>query len=573
MLRTLSVENYVLIERLEMNLGPGLNIVTGETGAGKSILLGALGLLLGTRGESGVQKDPSRACVVEGVFMLSGGGVDGSAAVANLEDFFAENDLEYSPEIVVRRVISASGKSRAYVSELPVPLTVLRALGERLIDIHSQHENLLLRDDGFRVSILDGVAGQGALVQHYGEVFGRWRELLRRLSEARAAGAEAARDEEWLRHQATELSGLALTDGEQEDLEAEQLELSHSDEIREVFGAAAAELGGGFAANSGGGSGAGFGADELGIIARLRALRGALERIEGIHLRAASLAERLGSAHLELQDLEREIVAEYERIDGDPERLAKVAARLDAIYALQQKHRVTSVAQLLDLQADFEAQLSSIENGSEHITALEAEVATAENEARETAERISAGRRQAVTEVERSVSEMLRRLGMSETQFVVELTPAAELRKNGADEVRFLFTANSSMAPRPVEKIASGGEISRVMLALKTLSARSAGLPTVVFDEIDAGVSGRVADAMGDIIAELGTHSQVLNITHLPQIAAKPGEHFLVYKKDGATHIRQLTEPERVTEIAAMLSGSSVTDAALRQARELLNSK
>lgn len=548
MLCTLSVENYALIDRLEMTLGSGLNIVTGETGAGKSILLGALGLLLGTRSEAGVQKDVSRGCVVEGVFALDGYG---------LEEFFADSDLEYSDRTTVRRVVSVSGKSRAYVNDLPVGVGVLRELGERLIDIHSQHENLLLKDDRFRISIVDGVAGQGALVRRYGEVFVAWKEASRLLSQARLQALEAQRDEEYIRHQAGELAALRLAAGEQETLEAEERVLSHADEIRDALALAAGELG----------------ADETGLLSRLKALGSALGRIGEIHPRAVEFSRRIEEAYLELQDVEREAAAEYERIEGNPGRLASVVGRLDAIYGLQQKHRVDSVAGLLSLQAGFEAQLGAIEHGGERVAALEEEVRARETEATELAARISEGRRKAAEAVSKSVVEMLRRLGMPETRFVVEITPSRELRASGGDEVRFLFTANGSMPPRPVEKIASGGEVSRVMLALKTLSARSAGQPTVIFDEIDAGVSGRVADAMGDIIAELGRHSQVVNITHLPQIAAKRGEHFLVYKEDGATHIRTLSPDERVIEIAKMLSGSSVTDAAMRQAQELLKSE
>jgi DNA repair protein RecN (Recombination protein N) len=544
MLRTLSVENYALIDRLEMTLGTGLNIVTGETGAGQSILLGALGLLLGTRSEAGVQKDPARACVVEGVFAIDGYG---------LENFFNDNELDFAPEIAIRRVISASGKSRAYVGDLPVGLGVLRELADRLIDIHSQHENLLLRDDGFRISILDTAAGHGALVKRYGEAFASWRGLQRELAEARTAAAESHRDEDWLRHQERELAVLRLTAGEQETLEAEERELSHSDELREAFGMMTGELG----------------ADETGIVPRLRALKAAVARVGKHHSGAASFAERLASAHLELQDLEREAASEYERVEGNPERLDKVVARLDAIYALQQKHRVESVEQLIELHARFREQLDAIEHSDERIAALEASVAQAEDTVTKLAAQITTGRTAAARVVERSVVDILHRLEMADARMVVEVA-AAGLKANGGDDVKFLFTANASAAPRPIEKIASGGEISRVMLALKTLSAQAAGQPTVIFDEIDAGVSGRVADAMGEVIAGLGAHSQVLNITHLPQIASKQGVHFLVYKQDGATQIRQLSPDERVREIAGMLSGSAVTDAALRHAKELL---
>lgn len=531
-----------------MELGTGLNIVTGETGAGKSILLGALGLLTGNRGEAGVQKDPSRNCVVEGVFGLDGYG---------LESFFAENDLEYDDTTTVRRIVSASGKSRAYINDLPVSLATLRELGERLVDIHSQHENLLLKDDRFRTSILDGVAGQGAAIRHYGESYVAWKTALRNLDEARAKALEARRDEEYIRHQVEELAAAALKPGEQEELEAEERELTHGDEIREALGMCAETLG----------------ADETGITARLKVLRQAVDKITAIHPRAAEFSERLASAYLELQDLERELTAQYERVEGNPQRLAFVTDRLGTIYSLQQKHRVATVAELLESQREYTGKLHDIEHGDEELVRLEKEAADREAGVRKLAAEITARRRKAAPEVEKSVVGMLQRLGIPEARLVVEITPAVDLRPNGGDEVRFLFTANGAMSPRPVEKIASGGEISRVMLALKTLSARSAGQPTIVFDEIDAGVSGKVADAMGDIIAELGHGSQVVNITHLPQIAAKSGEHFFVYKENGATHIRRLTADERVNEIAKMLSGSTVTDSAIRQARELLGTE
>jgi DNA repair protein RecN (Recombination protein N) len=545
MLRHLAVDNYALIDRLEMTLGPHLNIITGETGAGKSILLGALGLMLGTRGESGVLKDPARNCVVEGTFALDGYG---------LELFFAENDLEYDSETTIRRIVSPSGKSRAYINDLPVQLTVLRELAGRIIDIHSQHENLLLQHEGFRTSILDGAAGQGALVKHYGVVYAEWKQALRQLAEARIKVETARRDEEYIRHQVNELASAHLVADEQEALEAEERELTGSDEIREVLGATATDLG----------------ADETGIVPRLKTHNHALEKIAPIYPRGAEFAERLGSVYVELRELEREMAAEIERIEANPERLAKLGERLDTIYTLQQKHRVRTVAELLELQQQFESRLHIMERSDEAIAELEATVLARQTEALELAAAITAARRKVASVVEESVVGMLRRLGIPEARLTVEITLAADLRPNGADEVRFLFSANASVAPRPIEKIASGGEVSRVMLALKTLSAKNAGQPTIIFDEIDTGVSGQVADAMGDIIAELAGEMQVVNITHLPQIAAKTGVHFHVYKEGGATHIRTLSPDERVEQIAAMLSGSTVTAAATRQAQELL---
>jgi DNA repair protein RecN (Recombination protein N) len=545
MLRHLAVDNYALIERLEMTLGPHLNIITGETGAGKSILLGALGLMLGTRGEAGVQKDPARNCVVEGVFALDGYG---------LESFFAENDLEYDPATTIRRIISPSGKSRAYINDLPVQLTVLRELAGRIIDIHSQHQNLLLGDDRFRTSILDSVAGQADRVKRYAEVYAAWKGALRRLAEARTEAETARRDQEYIRHQASELAYARLTAGEQEALEAEERELTGSDEIREVLEATATDLG----------------ADETGLVSRLATDRHLLDKIAPIYPSGAEFAERLGSAYVELRELEREMAAELERIEANPARLAKVTARLDTIYSLQQKHRVRTVAELIDLQRKYEEQLHSIERGDEALAELEATAAARHAEVLELAAAITAARGEIAPVVEQSVVGMLRQLGIPEAHLSVEITPATELRPNGADEVRFLFSANALVAPRPIEKIASGGEVSRVMLALKTLSAKNAGQPTIIFDEIDTGVSGQVADAMGDIIAELAAEMQVVNITHLPQIAAKGGVHFHVYKEGGATHIRTLSPAERVEQIAAMLSGSTVTAAATHHARELL---
>lgn len=568
MLRSLTVDNYALIAHLEMELGAHLNTVTGETGAGKSILMGALGLLLGTRSEVGVQGDPTRNCVVEGVFEFPDEGFDSGS---ELRDFFAENDLEFVPRTTVRRVISTSGKSRAYIGDLPVNLGTLREFGDRLIDIHSQHENLLLRDDRFRTSTVDAAAGQLPLVARYSAVFERWRSLSKQLEVARAQVVAARGDEDYLRHQVEELAALGLRAGEQSELEAEQRELEHADEIRDAIGTCAGELA----------------ADEGGILPRLKFLRQSVERVRKIHPRAEEFAERLGSAYLDLQDLERELSTDYERLTDDPERLAEVNSRLDAIWSLERKHRVETVEELLALQSEFELRLAAIDNSDEMLRTLEADLSACFDEASDLAAEITVGRRAAAKHVSEHVESVLRRLGMTETMFVVEVSPAGSgsggtppststnsaatnLRPNGADEVRFLFTANPGVSPRPVEKIASGGEISRVMLALKTLSVKTLGQPTVVFDEIDAGVSGRVADAMGEVIAELAASCQVLNITHLPQIAAKSGEHFFVYKEGGATKIRRLSPEERVAEIAKMLSGNVVTPAALDQARELL---
>lgn len=545
MILHLSVENYALIEHLEMDFGTGLNIITGETGAGKSILLGAVGLLLGAKSEAGCQINPEANCIVEGVFSLSGLG---------LEALFEQNDLDYDNRTTIRRVISASGKSRAYVNDLPVQLPVLKQIGQYLIDIHSQHQNLLLRDDGFRMGIVDGVAGNSDLAGDYRKVFSELGSVRRTLIRMREEADKNMRDAEYLRFQAGQLSAAALRDGEQEQLEEQQGELVGADAIldalqRTVFG---------------------LSEDEIGVLPRLKSYYHSFVSLQKQYSRSAEFSERLDSVILELRDLQDEAQREAQRVEADPARLEQVSQRLNMIYELQQKHGVHSVAELLDLQRDFESRLSAIESNAEKIEELQCRELSLESKATELAAVIGENRRKAAPLIEKSVEAMLGRLGMENVRFEVAVTDSVRLKADGGDDVQFLFSANSAIAPRPVEKIASGGEISRVMLALKALSADNAGISTVIFDEIDTGVSGRVADAMGQIINELAKSVQVINITHLPQVASKGENHFRVYKRDSRTVIERLDEKSRVMEIAKMISGSDVTEAAVHQAEYLL---
>ncbi len=552
MLRTLTVENYVLIDRLEMELDRSLNIITGQTGAGKSILLGALGLLLGNKAEGGAMRDESRNCVIEGQFDVEGYG---------LESFFDENDLDYDPSLTIRRVITPAGKSRSYVNDLPVGQGVLRELGVRLVDIHSQHRNLILSDDKFRIGVVDRIAGCGELVGEYRKVYEELQAAERELAALRAEAERNRRDEEWIRFQVEELTAANLREGELARIEAEQSVLANADAIGEAIVASRNALD----------------EEQMGVLLQLKTIEQAMNGIAPTLPLAGELFERVHSALLDLKDVSSELATAAEHIDADPERLSQVVARIDLIYSLQQKHRVTTEAELIALREKYSAQLQTITSGDERIAALEQHIKDLHAEALRRADEIHELRTKAVPAIDSELSATLAELGMPSARFTVEVAAQEELSATGRDRVSFLFSANVGLAPQPVEKIASGGEISRVMLALKALVARSMQLPTIIFDEIDTGVSGQIADAMGRIISDLSRSMQVINITHLPQVASKGKTHFVVYKEDtllGAmTSIRQLSARERVDEIAKMLSGSTVTAAAVEQAKCLLDAK
>lgn len=552
MLRTLTVENYVLIDRLEMELDRSLNIITGQTGAGKSILLGALGLLLGNKAEGATMRDESRNCVIEGTFEVEGYGLEG---------FFDENDLDYDPSLTIRRVITPAGKSRSYVNDLPVGQSVLRELGVRLVDIHSQHRNLILSDDKFRIGVVDRIADCGTQVGEYRKVYDELQTSERELAALRAEAERNRRDEEWIRFQVEELTAANLREGELARIEAEQSVLANADAIGEAIVLSRNALDD----------------EQVGVLLQLKTIEQAMSGVASSYTAAGELFERVHSALLDLKDLSSELATAAEHIDADPERLSQVVARIDLIYSLQQKHRVGSEAELIALRDKYSAQLQTITTGDERIVALEQHIADLRSEALQRADAIHAARTKAVPAIESELSATLAELGMPSARFTVDVAAQEELLPSGRDRVSFLFSANAGIAPQPVEKIASGGEISRVMLALKALVARSMQQPTIIFDEIDTGVSGQIADAMGRIISDLSRSMQVINITHLPQVASKGKTHFVVYKEDtllGAlTSIRQLSARERVDEIAKMLSGSTVTSAAVEQARCLLDAK
>lgn len=545
MLLSLTVENYALIDRLDVRFDNRLNIITGETGAGKSILMGALGLLLGAKPDAeSALKDRTRNCVVEATFAIEQLG---------LEPLFEEYDLDYEPQTLIRRVIMPSGKSRSFVNDVPVQAAVLKVLGEYLIDIHSQHRNLILSSEQFRIDALDTIAGCGDIRREYRTCFAALGKARHALDEATAAQNASRNDEDWLRHQVEELRAAALRAGETEEVESELRLLENADSIRDTLLQLHTSL------------------DEEpnGILSQLRSSESALRHIATSYPAAAELAERLHSVSIELKDINGQAEEDAERTNTDPERIEQLTTRLDTLYALCAKHRVTDVATLIEVRDRYTAELDTIEHSDEHVAALRREVAALEQKARTLATTLHEQRSKVAPRLDADVEEILHKVGMEGALFCTRLTDSP-LGASGSDNVEFLFTANAGVAPRAIERIASGGELSRVMLALKAILSKRLSLPTIVFDEIDTGVSGRVADAVGDIINTLSESMQVIDITHLPQVAAKGNTHLLVYKEQGVTHLRPLTDQERVVEIAKMLSGSTITDAALSQARHLL---
>lgn len=545
MLRRLTVENYALIDKLDLELDAHLNIITGETGAGKSILLGALGLLLGNKNESGTIRDQERNCIIEGTFDIEGYG---------LEAFFEDNDLDYEPQTVIRRMISPSGKSRSFVNDMPVQLSVLRELGVRLIDIHSQHRNMILSDEAFRQSALDTLAGAGESVAEYKKIYSELRHAERELEQMTLQAESLRKDEEWLRYQVEEFEAAALKAGELAEAEEELAVLENADQIGEALAMVRNILD----------------AEQIGVLEQLSAAENTIQRVKGNYPQGEEIASRLHSVVQELKDLGQTVADDSERIEANPERLQKLTERVNLIYSMCQKHRVQTLEELIAVGERLAEQLSAITHSDENIERQREKIAALRAKAEKWADKIHTLREKASKGMSKSIASTLTSLGMPEAQFIVEVVDAGELMPSGKDHIRFMFTANGRMAPQPVEKIASGGEISRVMLALKALLAEKSKLPTIIFDEIDTGVSGRIADAMGDIISRLSENMQVVAITHLPQVASKGESHFVVYKQDSRTNISRLGEDNRITEIAKMLSGSEITAAALSQARILL---
>lgn len=550
MLRSLYIQNYALIEKLDIGFDSGFSVITGETGAGKSIILGAIGLLLGQRADvKSIRKGASK-CIIEARFDVSAYG---------MQPFFEANELEYEDECILRRELYASGKSRAFINDTPASLAQMKELGELLIDVHSQHQNLLLNKEGFQLNVLDLLAHDDAELAAYQKLYNNWRQARQDL-EALVARAEQSRaDEDYIRFQLEQLEEANLTDGEQEELEQEAEMLTHAEDIKAGLYRAGQALN----------------ADEGGVLEALKDCQNTMMGLRSVFAPAGELADRLDSVYIELKDISQELADKEEEVEFNPARLDEVNARLNLIYSLQQKHRVDMVKALLSLQENYALQLSAITSSDEDIARLEAQVKELFSQVTAQALVLTEARTRAAREVERQMAARLVPLGMPNVRFQVEMGVRKEPGVHGADTVNFLFSANKNGVLQNISSVASGGEIARVMLSVKAMIAGAVKLPTIVFDEIDTGVSGEIADRMADIMQEMGDNDrQVISITHLPQIAARGRAHYKVYKEDNEvetnSHIRRLTDDERVEELAHMLSGATLTEAALNNARALL---
>ncbi|MBS6469696.1 DNA repair protein RecN [Phocaeicola barnesiae] len=551
MLQAIYIQNYALIDKLDIDFTPGFSVITGETGAGKSIILGAIGLLLGQRADVKAIKNGATKCIVEARFRI---------ATYGLEDFFAENDIEYDEEeCIIRREVSANGKSRAFINDTPASLSQMKILGEKLIDVHSQHQNLLLNKEGFQLNILDILAQDEKELSDYQKSYREYRQVCHDLEDFIVQAEKSRQDEDYLRFQLEQLEEANLQAGEQVSLEQEAETLSHAEDILAGLYKAGQLMDG----------------DENGTLALTKECIQTLQNVSKVYPPAQEWLERLDSCYIELKDLAREISGSQEAVEFNPARLDFVNERLNLIYTLQQKHHVKSVEELIALTADYRMRLDAITSFDERIAALRNRQQELYQTVLQKAEVLTEVRTRSARYIESQMESLLVPLGMPNVRFAVELSPRKEPDAKGMDSVTFLFSANKNGTLQNVASIASGGEIARVMLSLKAMIAGAVKLPTIIFDEIDTGVSGSIAEKMALIMQDMGRQNrQVISITHLPQIAARGIAHYKVYKEDTETgtnsHIRRLSDEERVQEIAHMLSGATLTEAAMNNARALL---
>ena len=553
MLRSLYIQNYALIEKLDISFGAGFSVITGETGAGKSIILGAIGLLLGQRAEVKAIRQGASKCVIEARFDISAYG---------MEPFFEDNELEYEEECILRREVYASGKSRAFINDTPASLVQMKELGEQLIDVHSQHQNLLLNKEGFQLNVLDILSHNDEQLSAYQSLYREWKQAQQELADLIARAEQNKADEDYIRFQLEQLEEANLSAGEQEELEQETDMLSHAEEIKAGLFRVGQLLT----------------SDEGGLLAWLKESLNTMLGLQKVYSPGTELAERLESTYIELKDVSQEVSSQEEDVEFNPDRLEEVNDRLNLIYTLQQKHRATTVEELLTLAEEYAAKLAAITSYDERIGELTTLCDTLYNKVRKQAAVLTKARTGAAREVEKQMASRLVPLGMPNVRFQVEMGIRKEPGVHGEDTVNFLFSANKNGSLQNISSVASGGEIARVMLSIKAMIAGAVKLPTIVFDEIDTGVSGEIADRMADIMQEMGEQDrQVISITHLPQIAARGCAHYKVYKQDNETetnsHIRRLADEERVEEIAHMLSGATLTEAALNNAKALLGIK
>lgn len=549
MLTRLTISNYALIDKLLVDFDAGLNSVTGETGAGKSIILGALGLILGYRADLSVLKEKDQKCIVEGIFAIGN---------YNLRSFFAENDLDYENTAILRREITASGKSRAFINDTPVNQKTLLELGLQLIDIHSQHQNLELSNQKFQLNLVDTVSGSLSFLEAYQKEYKDYRRISKELKDLREMAEKSSADLDYFEFQFNQLKEASLQVDEQKELETELEILTHSEEIKSAL-VQVHEL---------------LENDKLSVVQNLKESQKTMEKIRHFISAAPELSDRLQSCLLEMKDILNEVEIQSENVEYNPARIEQINDRLNLIYSLQQKHHVASIDELVSLQNSFEAKISQVVGNVDDIKRVEKELKQCYTQLAEKSDLLSKSRKNVFPEIEKAIVYDLVQLGMNKSKFAIQHQELSDFTLSGRDSVSFLFSANNDVQPAEISKIASGGEMSRLMLAIKNLLRKSKLLPTVIFDEIDSGVSGEIALKMGTIIKSFSTTTQIINITHLPQIAAKGDAHFVVYKyeSEGKTYtsIKQLNENERVEELAKMVGGENVTKSILKTAEELL---
>lgn len=550
MLKRLYIKNFALIDELDIELHPGFSVITGETGAGKSIILGAIGLLLGQRADSKTLKQGAERCIIEAHFDLSR---------YDLEPFFQENDIDYDAEdTIIRRELTAAGKSRAFINDTPVALSMLKELGDQLMDVHSQHQNLLLNKQDFQLSVIDILAKDQAQLADYQQVYSLLQETSSQLQQLKEDIARNSQQQDFLQFQYEELENARLTEGEQEELEQQQDLLSHAEDIKSAL----------YEANQA------LDDEQQGVVQQVRRAMNAISSISKVMPQSSELEERLQSCHVELKDISEEVSRLLEETDFDPSELDHINNRLDRLYELEKKYHAESIEELIAQRDTLKQQLQNIENSDEAVAELEAQCQKLKTKCQQQADALTKLRQKAGKEIEKQMQQRLVPLGMPNIRFEVSIAKG-ELTKNGQDSVNFLFSANTSTPLQPIAQVASGGEIARVMLSLKAMISGAVKLPTIIFDEIDTGVSGKIAEKMGSIMQEMGSYErQVISITHLPQIAALGSHHYRVSKeetKQGTTsRMEELTSDERINEIAQMLSGSTITAAAVENARQLL---
>lgn len=550
MLKSLYIKNYALIDSLEIDFNRGFSVITGETGAGKSIILGALGLILGQRADAKSIKQDESKCIIEGIFDIS--------AYDDLKQVFEELGIDYDINCILRRELLSTGKSRAFVNDTPVTLNDLKEIGGKLIDIHSQHQNLLLNDDRFQLYVVDVLAGNKLLLEEYKNVYKDFKQTEKRLADLKDAIRRNKEEEDYFRFQYQVLHEAALIDGEQEDMESEHEMLTHAEDIKSALYRIHTLLSD----------------DERGIVQQLKECLGTTHSIEKVFTKSDDIKLRLDAAYIDLKDLASEIERDANDVEFNPERLSFVQSRLDTIYSLQKKHTVTTIAELIALHKELEAKIAAMDSSDQKIEELEKELESKSEKMLILAKRLSDSRLLVSEKIEKELSSRLTYLGMPNVRIRCEVLAKDQPDISGMDDVIFLFSANKNSELQPVANVASGGEISRLMLCLKSMIANATALPTIIFDEIDTGVSGEIADKMGQIMDEFGQNIQVITITHLPQIAAKGKTHYRVYKTDTdtstITNLRKLTDNERLEEVARMLSGATLTDAAIQNAKTML---